>query len=79
MNEENLKRLKSWMSENKHSQQEIADRMGVSQAYVNQLLNGLSKFGKRTALRGMSSGLIPSGYFTKKNRCSPTRRKTPNI
>lgn len=50
MNEENLKRLKSWMSENKHSQQEIADRMGVSQAYVNQLLNGLSKFGKRTAL-----------------------------
>ncbi len=33
------------------TQEDVAARLGVSQAHVNQLLNGKSPFGKRTAAK----------------------------
>lgn len=48
------------------TQEEIAVRLGVSQAHINQLLNGKSAFGKRTAQRwseefGLSAAWLLTG------------------
>lgn len=42
-------KLSSYFKEKGITQEEIASRLGVSQAYVNALLNGRKAFGKQQA------------------------------
>lgn len=58
--------LKEYFREQGKTQQEIADDLGVSQAYIGQILNGMKPIGKQTAsklnsLYGFNRGWLLTG------------------
>lgn len=87
-------RLKRYFDENGVTQQQVADALGVSLQYVNQLLNGRKPLGKKNAERlaslyGLSKPflltgegeLIPGNYrqSTEKEVVPLTDESTANI
>lgn len=62
----NLENLSELLKGRGLRQEDIAARLGVSQAHVNQLLNGKTPFGKKTAARwadefGLSAAWLLTG------------------
>lgn len=58
--------LKEYFREQGKTQQDIADDLGVSQAYIGQILNGMKPIGKQTAsklnsLYGFNRGWLLTG------------------
>lgn len=63
---ENLEKLATYFKNLGITQEELALRLGVSQAHINQLLNGKTPFGKRTASKwaevlGVSAAWLLTG------------------
>jgi transcriptional regulator with XRE-family HTH domain len=65
MEEKKIEELKAHFRKLGITQEQIAEKMGVSQAYVGMLLNGKKPFGKRQAMRfGELFGISPSWLLT---------------
>lgn len=58
--EEKLRKLRKWLEEHGLTQQDVADRLGISAPYVNALLTGKREFGKKMAAKWYNHfGLLP--------------------
>lgn len=65
MEKEKIEELKAHFRKLGITQEQIAEKLGVSQAYVGMLLNGKKPFGKKQAVRfGELFGISPSWLLT---------------
>ena len=68
------KGLTNWLSSEGMTQKDVAEKLGVSEQFVNALFNGRRKFGKKTAndwqkLFGLSASWLRTGdIYIKFNR-----------
>jgi transcriptional regulator with XRE-family HTH domain len=81
------KRLKHYFDENGITQQQVADSLGVSLQYINQILNGKKSLGKKNAERlanlyGLSKSFLLTGdgpiTTTDYSTSIPEIEKAPN-
>ena len=60
------KGLTNWLSSEGMTQKDVAEKLGVSEQFVNALFNGMREFGKKTAndwqkLFGLSASWLRTG------------------